>query len=53
MQGPGGGAPFMNALSKEDELNLLKQQSERLSGQIEAIGKRIQELEDVEQARKQ
>jgi hypothetical protein len=52
--GPGlhagaGWAIFMNALSKEEELSLLRQQSEWLPGRIEAIGKRIQELEQEEE----
>jgi hypothetical protein len=38
----------MGGMSREDELSLLRQQSEWLSGRVEAINKRIQELEAEE-----
>lgn len=46
--GPVGAGPFMGGMSREDELSLLRQQSEWLSGRVEAINKRIQELEAEE-----
>lgn len=46
MPGPGGGAPFAGAMSKEDEMAFLKQHSEWLAGQVEAINKRIKQLEE-------
>ena len=43
------GVPFApGAMGREEELDLLKQQSEWLSAQIEAISKRVQELEEDE-----
>jgi hypothetical protein len=45
MPGPGDGAPFMGGMSKDDELSFLKQHAEWLCGRVEAINKRIQELE--------
>jgi hypothetical protein len=39
----------MDALSRENELGFLKQQTEWLSAQLDAIGERIQELERTEE----
>ncbi len=49
-QGPGGQVlPFdpygVSQLTKEQELDLLRQQADSLKGQLEQIEKRIQELE--------
>lgn len=46
--GPVGVGPSMGGMIREDELSLLRQQSEWLSGRVEAINKRIQELEAEE-----
>jgi hypothetical protein len=46
--GPLGVGPFMGGMSREDELSLLRHQSEWLSGRVEAISRRIQELEAEE-----